>query len=322
MREATFTKLNLNRWKEFEQVLNQSSRPSPGQLEEMFIQLTDDLAFAATQFPESRTAKYLNGLTSRIHLEIYRNKREEKGRIWRFWKYEVPSIMYQQRRHLFYSLVIFSVAALVGVVSILRDDTFVRLILGDGYVDMTLENIKNGNPMGVFSQSDSSWMFFFITFNNIRVAFITFVLGAFVSVGTALELIQNGMMVGVFLTFFFTKGLLAQSASVIMLHGTIELSSIVIAGGAGLVMGNSLLFPGTYSRLVSFQKGGIKGLKMVVALVPFFIIAGFIESFITRYAHMPAFLKATIILGSAALIIYYFIVYPIKLHRNGKLILH
>jgi uncharacterized membrane protein SpoIIM required for sporulation len=88
-----------------------------------------------------------------------------------------------------------------------------------------------------------------------------------------------------------------------MLHGTIELSSIVIAAAAGFTMGNSLLFPGTYSRLESFKKGAVKGLKIVMGLVPFFILAGFIESFITRYAFMPLSIKALIIGLSAILMI-------------------
>ena len=103
-----------------------------------------------------------------------------------------------------------------------------------------------------------------------------------------------------------------------MLHGTVELSSIVIAGAAGFTMGNSLLFPGTYSRLDAFKSGGLKGLKIVMGLVPFFILAGFIESFITRYAFMPMSVKALIIGLSAILMVYYFVIYPIRLKSHGK----
>lgn len=103
-----------------------------------------------------------------------------------------------------------------------------------------------------------------------------------------------------------------------MLHGTIELSSIVVAAAAGFTMGNSLIFPGTYSRIDSFKRGSVQGMKIVVGLVPFFIIAGFIESFITRYAFMPWVLKAAIIALSAFLMIYYFVIYPHQLKKHGK----
>jgi uncharacterized membrane protein SpoIIM required for sporulation len=93
----------------------------------------------------------------------------------------------------------------------------------------------------------------------------------------------------------------------------------VIAGAAGFVMGNSLLFPGTYSRLISFKMGAVKGLKIVMGLVPFFVMAGFIESFITRYAFMHWSLKTMIIGASAFLMIYYFIIYPYQLKKHGRI---
>ena len=75
-------------------------------------------------------------------------------------------------------------------------------------------------------------------------------------------------------------------------------------------MGNSLLFPGTYSRKVAFVKGAIRGLKIVVGLVPFFIVAGFLESFVTRYTNMPLVVNLGIIGLSLALIIGYFLIWP------------
>jgi uncharacterized membrane protein SpoIIM required for sporulation len=95
-----------------------------------------------------------------------------------------------------------------------------------------------------------------------------------------------------------------------MLHGTLEISAIIIAGGAGLRMGNSILFPGTYSRMESFKMGAKDGLKVVMGLMPIFIMAGFIESFITRYSNMPLVLKILIIALSLAFVIFYFIIYP------------
>ena len=213
-----------------------------------------------------------------------KNKKEEKNRFILFWKQEVPAVLYSARKQLLYAFVIFVVAGIIGAVSAAYDETFVRLILGDMYVNMTLENIKNGNPTNVYSSSGEMDMFFQITLNNIMVSFRVFIFGVFASLGTGLYLFYNALMVGTFMMFFYNENQLSQGLPVIMLHGTIELTSIVIAAAAGFVMGNSLLFPGTYSRVASFKMGSINGLKIVVGLVPFFIMAGFIESFITRYA--------------------------------------
>lgn len=319
MREAQFVKQNKPRWEEFEKVVVDQRHTKPDKLAELFIQVTDDLSFSRTQYPKSRTTQYLNALASKIHLEIYKNKKEENSRFITFWKYELPAIMAEAQKPLLYSFFIFVIAGLMGVISTAYDDTFVRLILGDGYVNMTLENIKNGNPTKVYASGTPMVMFYQITLNNIMVSFRVFVYGIFASVGTGFYLFYNGLMVGTFLMFFYQENELSQAFPVIMLHGTIELSSIVVAAAAGFTMGNSLLFPGTYSRLASFKMGALKGLKIVMGLVPFFIIAGFIESFITRYAFMPWPIKAMIIILSAALIIYYFVIYPIHLKRNGKL---
>ncbi|MBL7842879.1 MAG: stage II sporulation protein M [Cyclobacteriaceae bacterium] len=318
MREAAFVKRNQQRWQEIEQTLTAKGRPHPDRLAEIFIQLTDDLSFARTQYPKSRVTQYLNNLASKIHLEIYKNKKEEKNRFITFWKFELPMVMFESRKPLLYAFLIFTVAILIGGASAYYDETFVRLILGDAYVNMTLENIEKGNPTAVFSGSSEGDMFFAITFNNIRVSFYAFVAGLFFSLGTGYILFSNGIMVGAIYSFFLKKELAANAFSVIMLHGTIELSVIVVAGAAGLVMGNSFLFPGTYSRLDSFKQGVLKGVKIVMGLVPFFILAGFIESFITRYAFMHWSLKTIIISLSAWLILYYFVIYPYKLVNHGK----
>jgi len=322
MKEAAFVNQNKGRWEEFERILETPQSAHPDKLAELFIQLTDDLSFARTQYPGSRTSLYLNALAGKVHLEIYKNKKEDKNRFIAFWKFGLPETMYSVRRPLLYASVIFIVAAVIGAVSTKYDDTFVRLIMGDGYVNMTLENIRNGNPTKVYSGGSEMMMFVSITWNNIMVSFRVFVFGIFASLGTAFYLFYNGLMVGTFIMFFASEQQLGQALPVIMLHGTIELSSIVIAAAAGFTMGNSLLFPGTYSRLTSLKAGAIKGLKIVVGLVPFFILAGFIESFITRYAFIHWSIKTVIITLSGALMVYYFIFYPIQLKKNGKIITH
>ncbi len=316
MKEAAFVKQRVERWQEFEQLLEKESRAKPDLLADLYIQITDDLSFSRTQFPQSETTRYLNGLASKVHQEIYQNKREDRSRIWKFWKYELPLLFYDIRKPLLYAFLIFTVSIFIGWISASNDPTFARLILGDGYVNMTLENIENGNPLAVYGKQSEVDMFFAITYNNVRVSFFAFVAGIVVSIGTGFLLFQNGLMVGTFFSFLAQQGLFGSSLLIVMLHGTLELSAIVIAGAGGFVMGNSILFPGTYSRLESFKRGAKKGLKVIIGLIPVFIMAGFIESFFTRYTMMHWGIKLAVILLSAGFILYYFVIYPIILHRN------
>lgn len=161
-------------------------------------------------------------------------------------------------------------------------------------------------------------MFLGITVNNIKVALYAFVFGIFLGIGTLFMLMKNAVMLGSFQYFFYDHGLLWESARTIWIHGTIEISVIIVAGCAGLVLGNSILFPKTYTRLQSFVRGVKSGLKIVVSTIPFFIIAGFLEGFVTRKTQMPDWLAILIIATSLSLILFYYIIYPIYLHKKQK----
>jgi len=316
MKQAVFVKLNQEKWTGYEKQLDKG-RPSADDLSKMYVHLTEDLAFAKAKYPRTSLTAYLNKLSLKVHNLIYKNKPESKGRFGRFWKFEVPYEVAKAGKPMLYSFLIMAVGVLLGVISTANDATFARLILGDGYVDMTLENIKKGDPMGVYGSMDEWYMFFAITSNNIRVSFIAFIFGVFTSFGTGMILFRNGIMLGVFHYFFVQQGLFDETMLSVWVHGTIEISAIIIAGGAGIRMGNGLLFPGSYPRGYSFKKSAMSGLKIVIGLFPFFILAGFIESFITRYTQWPLAAKLAIILISFALIVYYFILLPIKIYRNA-----
>ncbi len=312
MREALFVKQNSKKWKEFENL----QPGNPDLLAERFITITDDLAYAKTFYPKSKTTAYLNGLASRMHQSIYRNKKEKSGRFIRFWKYELPFLFKKHEKKLLWSFLFFMVFCLMGAFSAKYDNTFIRLIVGDQYVKMTNENIAKGDPFGVYKQHNEFLMFFYIAFNNIYVSFVMFVSGIFLSAGTVYNLIRNGMMLGSFQYYFFAKGLGWNSVLVIWIHGTLEISAIVLAGGAGLVLGNSILFPKTYKRMVSLRMGAKEGLKIVIGLIPIFICAAFLEGFVTRHTEMPLWTSISILIFSLAFIIWYVIIYPNWLNRK------
>jgi uncharacterized membrane protein SpoIIM required for sporulation len=312
MREPLFVKQNASKWKSFEQNVTSD----PDELADRFIQITDDLAYAKTFYPKSNTTAYLNGLAARLHQSIYKNKKEKSNRFVLYWKYELPILFKTYQKELLYSFLFFIVFLLMGILSAKYDENFVRLIFGNNYVDMTNENIAKGDPFGVYKKMSSTPMFFFIATNNIYVSLRLFVLGVFFSVGTVIGIFYNSLMLGSFEYYFFSKGLGWASVLVIWIHGTIEITSFIIAGTAGLVMGNSLLFPKTYNRLYSFKKGAKDGMKIVLGLVPNFIVAAFFESFVTRHTEMPAWLSITILVCSLFFMIWYVIIYPNKLFRS------
>jgi uncharacterized membrane protein SpoIIM required for sporulation len=311
MREAAFIQRNKAKWQRLEQALGGLSQFSGDELSDLYIELNDDLSYARTFYPEGKLPQYLNGLATRLHHHIYRNRRTSRGRFLTFWRQEVPQAMAGTRRELLLSFAIFVVALLIGLVSARHDPTFVRIILGDQYVDMTLENIERGEPMAVYGSMQKDFMFLGITTNNIRVSLLAFAAGLFFTLGTGYILFVNGVMVGAFQWFFHEHGVLRESLLTIWVHGTLEISAIIIAGAAGITLGNSFLFPGTYTRGESFRRGAKRGLKVVVGLLPVFIVAGFLESYVTRHAlDMHPAVALSIIAASLLFLIHYFIILP------------
>ncbi|WP_400073894.1 stage II sporulation protein M [Zobellia russellii] len=316
MREAAFVKQNKDKWATFENALTNKTALTPDKLSDLYIEITDHLSYAKTFYAGSNTEFYLNTLASQAHQKIYKTKREPKNRIVEFWKTEFPTMFYHHQRELLIAFLVFVFFSLVGAFSAANEGTFVRSILGDGYVNMTLENIDKGDPMAVYKKMGEFNMFLGITINNIRVALMAFAYGILLGIGTLFVMMQNGIMLGSFQYFFYEKGLLWESARTIWIHGTIEISVIIIAGCAGLVLANGILFPSTYTRLESFKRGVQNGLKIMLSTVPFFIIAGFLEGFVTRHTEMPDALAIFIILSSLALILFYYVIYPKQLHKK------
>jgi uncharacterized membrane protein SpoIIM required for sporulation len=312
VREGLFIKKNIDKWKQYQY----EPATDPDEMAGQFTELVNDLGYSKTFYPHSKVTQYLNGLASRIYLGIYRNKKEDASRIIRFWKSELPLVVRKYHREILYSFLIFFFFALLAAFSAAHDETFVRGVLGDRYVDMTEDNIARGDPFGVYKNDEQLGMFLRIAVNNIKVSFMTFVAGLFLSLGTIWMMFKNGVMIGAFQYYFFAKGLGWKSILVIWLHGTLEISSIIIAGGAGLILGNSILFPGTHKRIYSLKRGAKDGLKLLIGLVPVFITAAFIEGFVTRYSSMPVWASGSILLSSLIFIVWYFVIYPIRLEKK------
>jgi uncharacterized membrane protein SpoIIM required for sporulation len=314
VREGQFIQQNIEKWKFYQY----QPTTDPDEMADRFTELVNDLGYAKTFYPQSRVTIYLNKLASGIYLGIYKNKKEDTSRFLRFWKTELPLVIRKHHRVLLYSFIIFLVFALMAAFSAANDQDFVRGVLGNRYMEMTEQNIAKGDPFGVYKEQDSLSMFLWIAVHNVQISFMIFVAGILAGLGTIWMLFNNGVMLGAFQYYFFSKGLGWKSVLVIWIHGTLEISSIIIAGAAGIVLGKSLIFPGSYHRLPSLRQGAKDGFKMMIGLVPVFVVAALLEGFVTRYSGMPVWLSLFILVSSAGFIIWYFILYPIRLSRRKQ----
>ena len=311
MREVAFIKQNKAKWLEIEHVVNGKMKKNPDDLSSLYINLINDLSFSQTYYPKSKTTVYLNFLSAQIFQKIYKTKRIEENRIKHFFVTEVPMTVYEYRRYLYYAFAFFILFVAIGVISSIYDKDFATLILGEGYVNQTLENIKKGDPTAIYGSGANWSTSLMITVNNLVVGAKLYIYGVFGGVGTLYALMQNSIMLGAFQFFFKTQNVLLESAKGIWLHGAFEIFGMVVEAMAGLILGASLLFPKTLSRLESFKLGFRNSFKIYLSTVPFTIFAGIIEGFVTRYAQvMPLVLNIVIIFGTLSVIAFYYFIYP------------
>ena len=322
MREGMFIKKNVDKWNTYQHIKTND----PDETAERFITLVDDLSYAKTFYPKSKVTRWINGIAAGIYQNIYQNKKEKYNRVFTFWKYELPLLFKKYHKILLFTFIVFLLFVLIGVFGSIKDESFIRGVLGDNYVDMTEENIAKGDPFGVYKSDNPFTMFVYIAMNNSFVALLMVTGGLLLGLGTIYLMWQNGLMLGCFQYMFFSKGLGLKSVMVIWVHGTLEILAFVIASTAGFIIAQGILFPGTFSRIISFKIAVKDALKIMIILVPIFIVAAFFESYVThlmsntydkeKNAGLPVWVSGAILLLSLSFIVWYFVIYPICLHKK------
>ena len=288
----------------------------PDEMAADFTQLVDDLAYAKTFYPSGKVTNYINSQASRIYLDIYKNRKEESNRLVTFWKYDLPLTIRKHHKVVLFSFIFFVIFFIIGYFVSAQNDDMARSIFGDTYVDHTQENIANGNPFGIYEHGNPFLSWLNLMIHNIRVSFLMFVSGIFAGIPCLYIAIKNSIMIGVFDQFFAARGLGIDFWLVVFVHGTLEITGLIIATAAGLVLGKSFLFPGTIKRIDAFKQGAKDGVKIMIGLIPVFALAAFFEGFITRLYNDISILTTAIFALSVLFVIWYFIIYPIRLGRK------
>lgn len=312
MREALFIKKNKDRWLK----IQQQPSDDPDEMAADFTQLLDDLAYAKTFYPSGKVTGFINTQASKIYLDIYKNRKEESNRLVAFWKYDLPLTIRKHHGTVLFAFIAFTVFFIIGYFTSARDEEITRSVLGDEYVDMTHENIENGNPFGVYESGNAILSWLGIMINNIKVAVRDFVAGIFAGVPTFYSLGKFGIMVGAFDQMFAAKGLGVDFWLVVFVHGTLEIAAFIVSSAAGFVLGKSYLFPGTIKRMDAFKQGAKDGVKILIGIMPVLALAAFFEGLFTRLYNDLSVLTTLIVSLSVVFVTWYFIFYPIRVHKK------
>lgn len=318
MKETKFIEQNKKKWAEFED-LSQSKHKDSNLYSKLFIQITDDLSYARTFYSNRSVRVYLNNLAQDIFHKVFSRNKKKQSVIKEFWMEDLPSIMYYHRLDLLIAFLVTMTAVAIGLLTYKHDPAFASKILGEGYLEMTAENIAKKDPMAVYKSMHPIEMFVKIAMNNLLVDIRTFFSGLVFGIGSILILIYNGMMLSAFQYYFIERNLFYESFLAVWLHGTLEISAMVICGAAGIVLGKGLVFPGTFSRTQAFFSSAQRATKIFFAVLPITFFAAIIESFLTRYTKAPDALRLALIILSLLFILGYFVYLPWLKKRNGTL---
>lgn len=318
MKETKFIEQNKKKWAEFED-LSQTNHKDSNLYSKLFIQITDDLSYARTFYSNRSVRVYLNNLAQDIFHKVFSRNRKKQSVIKEFWMEDLPSIMYHHRLDLLIAFLVTMTAVAIGLLTYKHDTAFANKILGEGYLEMTAENIAKKDPMAVYKSMHPIEMFIKIAMNNLMVDIRTFFSGLVFGIGSILILIYNGMMLSAFQYYFIERNLFYESFLAVWLHGTLEISAMVICGAAGIVLGKGLVFPGTFSRTQAFFSSAQRATKIFFSVLPITFFAAIIESFLTRYTKAPDALRLALIILSLLFILGYYVYLPWLKNRNGTL---
>lgn len=315
MKEKEFINKNLEKWRDVESMLNDKD-VNTYTLYDVLQNNSDDVSVARTFFKTRNISRFTNQLTVRLQ-QKFGFVSSARASLVEFYTEKLPYTIYQTRWNFLWALVFFVFAFFVGYYSSQLDEKFAASVLGDGYIRMTEENIKSGDPMKVYKESGRMDMTFGIMFNNIQVCLSYFLVGILAGVGSIALMMFEGVRIGAFLNFFARHHLLAEANLTIWMHGILEISAIVIGTAAGITLGTGYIFPKTLSRAASFKKSARYAMNIFLGLLPMLVFAAIIEGNITRHTGIGQTLRGIFILLNLLLIILYFGWYPFYKNKKG-----
>jgi uncharacterized membrane protein SpoIIM required for sporulation len=243
----------------------------------LYRQAAQDLSAVRADRGSRTQEEYLNLLLARAHNRIYSGRRLEPRQIWLFFAVEYPRLFRTMFPYVAAAVTIFLAGAALGALLTFSRPAFMRLYLGPGMVDtierheMWTKSIVSVKPLA------SSW----IMTNNISVTFTAFAGGITAGLMTIKLLFENGLQIGVLAIACAQAHMSLDLWSFVAAHGSLELPSIFIAGGAGLRLATGMLCPGIHTRRDALKRAAVEAIRLVAGTVPLLVIAGSLEGFLS-----------------------------------------
>lgn len=255
---------------------------------ELYRRAATDLAIARSETRDVKLINYLNSLVIRAHGKIYRAENQGASLVWQFFASDFPNAFRRTWRYTALAFAVFMFFGIASFVLCFNDFDFADQ-LGLTEIQHAARNnqqwwlsLNDGNQIGASA----------ILTNNILVALRAFAYGAIFGVGTLYILVMNGLSIGGVLGVCYRVSPEFGNSLVTFMvgHGVIELSCIFIAGGAGMLIGYSMINPRDLTRAQALKKNGLEAVRLAIGCAILLVVAGVIEGFLSP-SNLPAWVK-------------------------------
>jgi uncharacterized membrane protein SpoIIM required for sporulation len=272
--------------------LRRLSREEVRELGRIYRRTASDLAIARAECRDPRLVNYLNSLVIRAHGRIYRaDASEGRHRLRNFFARDFPRAFRRTWRYTTLAFATYALFAALAFAATVRDPEFSELA---GIPAQSREHILEQKPRWWERANEANQLAAsFIGTNNIRVTLNAFALGATFGLGTLYYMAANGLQHAAAVALTYRAGYAGELLTFMAGHGVIELTCIFIAGGAGMLFGTAVLFPGDRPRFDNLRLRGREAAQLITGCVPLLVVAAIIEGFISP-APIPAEIKFTV----------------------------
>lgn len=273
------------------------------ELASLYRSITADLARARTYNVSRTLFQSLQLLATRAYTQIYQGSRKQEWEgVIQFYRWGFPAIVQQTFPYIIAATGLFILGMLVGWWYSWQDPKFMSLLIPESLISQVRDQgeLWMGSIVGIEPLASSN-----IMINNISVSFSAVAGGITGGIFTIYILVFNGLLIGSIATLVAENNLAYPFWAFVFPHGALELPAIFFAGGAGLLLGRGILFPGKYLRLEAIKYYSSLAAQLVFGIVPLLIIAGIIEGFFSPNPIIPDPVKYLVGLAIFILLVMY-----------------
>ena len=299
------------RWARLENLISEANgrveRLAPSdvlELGRLYRSASSDLAVARRDFALDAATERLNDLVATAHALVYSEAPTSGRRLRRFFLHELPSSVRANSRFTAVSLAAFAIPLLATfAIGLLLPEIAATALPPETRQHLAERRLWTDIPEGYRPLVGP-----LIIVNNVRVAVAAFAGGLTAGALTLYLLVANGALLGTVLAVVQGYGLSGGLLTFTAAHGPLEISCIVLSGGAGLRLAWALLRPGDRTRGDALRLAGAQAIRVMLLVIPALGVAGILEAFLSP-SGAPIALKITVgVIAGLALWSYIFLV--------------